>query len=125
VVPRLIHPVPVEILPVDRAATLWDADFNEPVNGGPVQYGGAFLVAGQIRYDKLAQQEMVADGESPVSSGHIVIKASDAAKIKKSDKIVRVGGIAVELYVTEIRPGGTYGGNAHLAFVRFSSRRKG
>jgi len=115
----------VEILPVDRAATLWDADFNEPVNGGPVQYGGAFLVAGQIRYDKLAQQEMVADGESPVSSGHIVIKASDAAKIKKSDKIVRVGGIAVELYVTEIRPGGTYGGNAHLAFVRFSSRRKG
>lgn len=122
--PRLVHPVEVAIYRIDRTATQFDPDFREPIGG--IQYEKEPVkLKGQVKYDRFDALSMVAGGDSPLTTGHIVIYAGQDKGIDKGDKIAAIAGQTTELYITEKRPAACYGGRARLVKVLFEARRKG
>lgn len=122
--PKLIHPVDVTIYRIDRAATQFDPDFREPTTG--VQYELApVTVEAQVKYDRFEALNMVAGGDSPLTTGHLLIEREPLGGLNKGDKITTIAGQPVELYITEKRPAAHYGGQARLLKVLFEARRKG
>ncbi|HHY36546.1 MAG TPA: hypothetical protein GX518_02525 [Firmicutes bacterium] len=123
--PRLIHPVEVTIYKIDREATEFDPDFREPVGGIKYEQEPVILRA-QVKYDRFEALNMVAAGDSPLTSGYLLAEAKDVVDtgIGKGDKITAIGDHDTELYVTEIRPAVHYG-KAHMRKVYFEARRKG
>lgn len=124
--PRLIHPTSVKIARLDRSTTQWDPDFRtttQPIYSQPVE------IRAQVNYERVEAQAMTLAGETPESMGHVTMLAEDFSKLggfDKGDKIVEIGGLPVEAYITEARPAafqsnGTYG----LVMLMFESRRKG
>lgn len=123
--PSLIQPAIVKIARLDRSATEWDPDFKEPI--GTVRYSSPIEMKAQVKYELAGQREMSAAGESPRTLGHLTMtrEAFDmAGGFEKGDKIVEIGGLSVEAYITEIRPAGHYHGKATLIILMFESRRE-
>lgn len=122
--PKLIHPVEVTIYRVDRVATQFDPDFREPLAG--VRYEPVpVTVKAQVKYDRFEALNMVAGGDSPVTTGYLLIEKEPPGGLNKGDKIAAIAGQPVELYITEIRPAVHYGGRARMLKVLFEARRKG
>lgn len=122
--PKLIHPVEVTIYRVDRVATQFDPDFREPLAG--VRYEPVpVTVKAHVKYDRFEALNMVAGGDSPVTTGYLLIEKEPPGGLNKGDKIAAIAGQPVELYVTEKRPAVHYGGKARMLKVLFEARRKG
>ncbi|NPV54515.1 MAG: hypothetical protein HPY71_13535 [Firmicutes bacterium] len=116
----------MKIARLDRSTTQWDPDFRtttQPIYSQPVE------IRAQVNYERVEAQAMTLAGETPESMGHVTMLAEDFSKLggfDKGDKIVEIGGLPVEAYITEARPAafqsnGTYG----LVMLMFESRRKG
>lgn len=124
--PRLVHPTTVKIARLDRAATQWDPDFR--TTGRPV-YTQPVEVRAQVRYQQAAAFAMTAAGETPVTTGRLVMLAADYAAsggFAKGDKIVEIGGIATEAHIVEVRPAAFRADGSHgLVMLEFESRRRG
>lgn len=118
---KLVHPVQVNICPIDRSKTKYDADFQEPIGG--VVYGSPVTITAQVRFDRLGTWEMVPGGGNPKSSGYLLVDGDPDVNI--GDKITGIGGRPTELYITEKRPTICYGGKAQMTKVFFESRDKG
>lgn len=122
--PRLVHPVEVIIYRIDKTETQFDPDFREPIGG--IQYEGEPVkLNAQVKYDSFTALNMVAGGNSPSTSGHLVVYEGQDNGIGIGDKITNIGGQETELYITEKRPAACYGGKARLTKVLFEARRKG
>lgn len=124
--PRLVHPTTAKIARLDRVATQWDPDFRttaQPVYAPPAE------VKAQVRYQQAAALAVTAAGETPGTMGRLVILAEDCAAVggfAKGDKIVEIGGQAIEAYVVEVRPAAFRADGSHgLVLLEFESRRKG
>lgn len=124
--PRLIHPVDVVIERLDQAATTWDPDFREPVANTTVKYKEPETIKGQVNFRGFEQRDMTPGGETPVTSGHIVYRTDQTISLQKGDRIVSSGGTPLlHVYVTSVKPAGTYGGKHHLEKAEFQERRQG
>ncbi len=122
--PKLIHPVEVAICRVDRTATQFDPDFREPI--GEIKYESTpVTVKAQVKYDRFEALNMVPGGDSPQTSGYLLIEAEPPGGLNKGDKIISIAGISTELYVTEKRPGVHYGGRARMLKILFEAGDRG
>lgn len=122
--PRLIHPVEVTINRVDRTATVFDQDFREPVGG--IRYDPVpVTVKAQVKYDRFEALNMVPGGDSPQTSGYLLIEAEPPGELNKGDKITGIAGVPVELYITEKRPAVYYGGRAQMLKILFEAGDRG
>jgi hypothetical protein len=124
--PRLLHPVPVEMKLGVVADTLFDEDAREPVQ--QMKRATTVVVDGQpnksvttinLRFEKGGRQE----GED----AYIIFRTQDlAAKSVVLDayvNVVKVGLVAVDLYISRVTWEGHYDGKATLAKVFFTDRK--
>lgn len=121
--PRLIHPTLVRIVRVDRSGTQWDEDFRTTVK---LRYAEPVTVTAQVRYTRVEAHTATPAGDSPTTTGRLVMLASHYAAygFDNGDKIVGIGGMPVEAFITEVRPAGfDRAGRAGLTVLAFESRR--
>ena len=114
--PNLIHPVPVEIEPIDRTATHVDPDYREETQ--TVAYGARTVVPGQILWSADNRLQPTRAGSEDESDGYVLFRRVDlnAAGLvdspKQGDRFVAYGsGIGrreIDVYVVRVRPIGHY-----------------
>jgi hypothetical protein len=122
--PKLIHPVEVTIYRIDRVATQFDPDFREPI--GDVKYESTpVTVKAQVKYDRFQALNMVPGGDSPQTSGYLLIENEPPGGLNKGDKIASIAGVPVELYITEKRPAVHYRGQARMLKILFEAGARG
>lgn len=125
-IPMIIHAIPIEIEPIDKTETQIDPDTREPYR--TVARKDKLYLEGQIRYDREDRADWGKGGRADSTGGHLVFLKSyiDDLNIKFSvgDKIVKVGGIDKELYVTGTRHGAHYPdeGGPTLYLIDFEDR---
>lgn len=115
--PRLIHPVPIKIAAVDKAATVYDRDMREQISS--VRYGPTKSVPAQVEYAKgltgnagSKMQVPTPGGSDLQSEGYLLFlrRQLEAAGIDPSpgDLISEIDGVAAKLYVTMVRRRGHF-----------------
>jgi hypothetical protein len=108
--PNLIHPIPVIIEQRDIAATVYDEDTREPVR--QVARKVETTINAQVLWDFHDDPRHMASGLDLEETGYILAKISElvSASISLSfgDRIIKIGDLDVELYITRTRPLGHY-----------------
>lgn len=123
--PRLIHPVDVTILRVDKSSTAYDRDAREPLRS--VARVEVRTVA-QVGYKSIRDPAYQPQGIAVDAKGHLLFRVVDLDEVdyepSEGDKITQIGIRAVELYVTACSDLGHYGdqGGATLVRAYFSDR---
>lgn len=129
--PRLIHPVPVQVEALQRSATIVDEDFREPVQ--QATRGPRVTIQGQVKWGLDEALKMSLSGADQESSGYILFRLADVraaglGQLKQNDRFVSIGSgankVDVDLYVTALRYQGHYGdqGGATLVQAFFKDR---
>ncbi len=148
-IPRLIHPVPIEIQRIDHSVTILDPYAREPVRqlwkeGQGPGLGSNTLLSGQMNFNKgnIDKPVLSPGGVEEHSKGYILLRmidliisgiATEAADgtieiaISRGDLIVRIGRRVTKYYVLFFRDVGGYtdqiGGT--LLEVNFADRKPG
>ena len=108
--PRLIHPVPIQIKQLDAANTITDEDFREPVMQS--KRSVAKTIMGQVKWWSATGMEFSEGGRSEEYTGYVLFRYIDLSAqsitINNNDKIIKIGNIDYELYVTKMNPMGFY-----------------
>ena len=108
VIPNLIHPVPVFIERIDKAATTFDPDSQEPLQQASRKT--EVRVVGQVKWaseKNLAQQ---AGGARAEADGYVLFRNVDLIvsgtpfEIQIGDRFTKIGTLKTNVYVTRIRP---------------------
>jgi len=123
--PNLIHPIPVVLEQLDKAATLYDEDAQEPI--GRPEYTQVRLQA-QVKWRAIDDPDWMWSGRRESWKGYLLFKRSTlvtrGVTIAKGDQITTIGHRACRLYVEEFEDAGHYpdiGGNG-LMLAFFSDR---
>lgn len=136
IIPKLVHPIDVQIKQLDTATTVYDDIYREENDAGLV-YKTPITLKGQIAWKKREDLEMTKGGESPESVGHITfeLKALKKANVKlcKGDVIIGLDEYDLncydigerEYYIARLDPAGHYPGRPYLLLAYFNSRLKG
>lgn len=109
--PRLIHPVPIVIETMNRAATLMDDDYREPIQ--QAARNAAITVSGQVWWGEDKGLYNVEEGPVLQSDGNVLFRYKDLAAaglstLKLGDRFTKLGTIAVDVYVIKVQPMGHY-----------------
>lgn len=108
--PRLIHPVPVSIQQLDRSATYYDDDMDEPIQ--QAARASTVVVDGQLKWSLDEKQQTQIGGTSERSDGYVLFRLVDltaaSITIKREDRFTRLGTVDVDVYVTALRYEGHY-----------------
>ena len=128
VMPTLIHPVPIQIRTIERAATIYDHDANEPVQ--QAARGIVVTLLGQISFMGAGQSlKRTKQGPSEDDTGYVLFRLIDlqgvGVAIKFNDRIVKMGNLVVDYYVTKLMPMAHYSdiGGAGLIKCNFTDRQ--
>lgn len=133
----LIHPVDVEIEQLDSEGTEKDPTRPGEVKtpdgswGTGVQEARQSPLTLQGQWKKYKQREMLPGlgGDVPDGKGHVLFESSEleaaGVTLAVGDKFVRIAGVAVEFYVIDLIPTGTYGGVSHMLKAVYSDKPKG
>ena len=121
--PRLIHAVPVYIANVDRGATVYDEDFDEPVTG-KATYETPVKVMAQVKLRKYVDTQGNAGGFDLIGDGYLLIEKSDSLWIKHNALISKIDGIDYEYYVEDLRPAAHYK-SSNFIMVVFRTKETG
>lgn len=125
--PSLIHAQDVEIEQIQRVdAPDIDSVFDEPVSGTNATYATAVQLRAQVAYNKFLDSNPEVIGDDPVTTGHLTFRVYDLAKmsvtLQKGDRISKISGTDVELYIVEVKPKGHYN-KPTLIMVEFINKR--
>lgn len=113
--PRLLHPVPVELESLDRAATIVDDDYGEPVQ--QAVRSPRHVLSGQVSWGKGDQQFRLGPlGAEEHADGYVLFLLKDLRaanlELKQGDRIVAIGAgvarIELDVYVVKLKPEGHY-----------------
>lgn len=123
--PNLLHPVPVTIKQLSRAASVVDPDYQEPVQQAVL--GPAVVAPGQVKWGMDERLRASLIGPEQESEGYILFRRIDLralgiAELKQNDRIVAIGvgpnARAVDLYITGLRFEGHYPDQGGAALVK-------
>lgn len=123
--PNLIHPIPVQIEPLQRAQSLVDDDFREPIQQA-VRSPRA-TVPGQIKWTSDEQLRVTDAGTQKGADGYVLfrrcdLRAAGLNEIHQSDRFVAIGAGAntteVDLYVVRVQQMGHYPDQGGGSLVR-------
>lgn len=110
--PNLIHPVDIVLEQRDLSNTLFDEDTREPIR--QVERVTQTTIQGQVLWDFHEDPKVTSAGLELGERGYILVKLADMSvlgiTLKQGDRIVSVGGVTVDLYVSRLRPMGHYPG---------------
>ncbi len=111
VLPRLIHPVTIEVERLVKTDTPYDADAREPVRQGTRKV--KVTLPGQVLWG-------VHDGTDPTTiglrddeSGYVLFRKVDMTAVsyrpQRGDRVIRIGDLTgLQLFVTNVIPRGHY-----------------
>lgn len=125
-IPSIIHAIPIEVEPINKDTTLIDPETREPYR--VVSRKNKLYLEGQIRYDREDVGVFGKGGRSDATTGHLVFLRSyiddQNVTFNVGDKIVKVGGVEKDLYVTGVRHGAHYPdeGGPTLYLIDFEDR---
>ena len=106
VLPNLLHPVPIEIEQISRSASIQDDDYREPVQ--QAVRGPRVTAPGQVKWFSDDRSYPTKAGSESESQGYVLFRYVDLTRLgitlQQADRIVSMGGLAVDVYVTELRP---------------------
>lgn len=124
--PRLLHPVPVQLEQIDRGATVYDTDAREPVQQAARKT--VVTIPGQASYGSRADLKFSAGGPQEGEDGFITFRKLDldarSITLHVNDRIVKVGAVVHDAYITRIQPMGHYPEfNSTLVRAYFSDRQ--
>jgi len=113
--PNLIHPLPTDVQSLNRAATLQDDGYAEPVQ--TVMYDETFTAPGQWKWMSDKELRMQDIGSIEYSTGYVLFRMGDLRTLGKTigvgDRIIGYGSgaarIQLDVYVTKLRYEGHYG----------------
>lgn len=123
--PNLIHPIPVQIEPLQRSQSVVDDDFREPVQ--QATRGPRATVLGQIKWASDEQLRMSDGGAQEGADGYILfrrcdLRAAGLNEIHQNDRFVSIGAGAntttVDLYVVRVQQMGHYPDQGGGSLVR-------
>ena len=122
--PRLLHPVPVEVEQLDRVETIVDEDYREPVQ--QAVRGPRKTVPGQIKWTFDDQLRATLVGAEQEAQGYILFRRRElraaSLEIKQGDRFVKIGtganAVLVDLYVVGLRYEGHYPDQGGPALVK-------
>lgn len=129
-IPRLIHPVPVELRQIDKPHTIYDADANEPVQHAA--HGTLVKIKGQVSFVGGADGISLVrtkGGPQAGETGYVLFRYKDlvarGVTLRFNDRITSLGSKAVDLYVTRVQDAGHYPDRKGSTIVRawFSDRQ--
>lgn len=125
-IPRLVHPVPVRVVPLAKADSAFDEDLREPMR--EVEGGDTIETVAQVSYNVDARSLPIGIVEG-VSGYLLFLRAdleADGYAPKIGDRIVEIGNSGETLlFVVFVRDGAHYpdAGGATTRYVYFNDRR--
>ena len=123
--PRLLHPVPVEIEQLVRSAAPMDDDYAEPIQ--QATRGPRIVALGQVKWSMDERLRASLIGAEQESEGYILFRRVDLralgiAELKQNDRFVSIGAgpnaRPVDLYITGLRFEGHYPDQGGPALVK-------
>jgi len=125
--PRLIHPVTLVILPINKGDTVYDGAAREPVK--QVSRSEPVSVPAQVQWSKLSDPQPNRGGVQEKSSGYVIFRTIDleirSYWPQRGDRITSIGTKYTNqhLYLTGQEPAGHYDGDPKLLVFNFEDRQ--
>jgi len=125
VLPNLIHPIPVEVEPLQRSQSIVDDDFREPIQSA-VRSPRTTVLA-QIKWGADEKLRVEAGGAAEGAEGYVLfrrldLRAAGLDEVHTNDRIVSIGVGAnktnVDLYVVHVQQMGHYPDQGGASLVR-------
>lgn len=109
-IPNLSHPVPIIIRQLDKATTLYDDDYREPIQQS--RRLAAVTIPGQVSWGNDKRLVETRGGVELTSTGYVVFRYVDlngmGITLQLDDRITSMGGVTCDLYIVSFRPMGHY-----------------
>lgn len=110
--PRLIHPVNVEVESLDAEESVFDPDFKQPVTRVRTSYN----LPGQVKWEAHNEAGPTGAGVELIADGYVLFRQDDLRSAgwtpKQGDKLLAFGSgpnrVAQALFVVRLRPMGHY-----------------
>jgi hypothetical protein len=123
--PRLVHPVSVQIEPLDRTASAWDGQAREQIPG--LRRKATVTIQAQIHWSRLRALEGQPAGPVEHHDGHLVFLRADLERLSYApgpgDRVAAIEGVTRDIYLTgNAQQRGQYFGRHHLVRCDFEDR---
>ena len=109
-IPNLLHPVPVQIQQIDKANTVYDDDYREPVQR--VTRNTTATLQGQVAWAHDKRVQYTRGGNRYDADGYVLFRYVDLAnasiELAIDDKFISIGGLSVNVYIKHFQPMGHY-----------------
>lgn len=124
-VPRLLFPVEVTIVPIDKASTEYNRLAREPVR--QVARSPAITIEAQVSWTNLNRPNVERRGVEEKTSGYLVLRVVDLEEQGytpvRGDRVTSIPGVIGDFYLTTFEPCATRGG-AHTLLVAYFEDRQ-
>jgi len=99
--PRLIHPVPVVVQPLDRGSSSWDSSAREPIP--QLRRGTSVNIDAQVHWGKRDVRIQTSDGLVTEADGYLALRRRDIEAAGwtpgHGDRVVSIDGVVQEVYL--------------------------
>lgn len=107
---RLLHITRITLQQIDRSTTIYDNETREPVQ--EVKRKVDTILPGQVQWGKQRSLQLAAGGADENSEGYIVFRYTDLRSsnitLDLNDRFIKMGHLAVDVYITKLEPFGHY-----------------
>jgi hypothetical protein len=118
--PRLIHPIPIELETLSKSTTIYDEDAREPVQAAART--ATKTVVGQVKWAQEYALDMAKGGPQEGSLGYILFRYVDlqaqGIELKQNDRITKIGHLETDVYVKSLEPVGHYPDQVGASMVK-------
>lgn len=127
VVPKLIHPTPVEIQQINRVATKMDPEAREPVQ--QAVRATTVIVNGQPKWVSQLQKGHDKGGSTETSIGYVLFRLIDldalGISLQQNDRFKKIGRIVTDVFIMRLEYTGHYDEGPTLVKAHFRDRQPG
>ena len=110
VLPRLLHPIPIQVSQLDTSGTLYDDEAREPIQ--QAAHSSVVTLSGQVKYGSSREASFHLGGLRENERGYVLFRQVDldaqSVTLKINDRIVKIGQIDNNADITRIEPTGHY-----------------
>lgn len=125
-IPVRMNLISCKYKPLALSLTATDPDYDEVSVGQEKVYGSEISIQAQVVWKRAWERDLTSTGDPSTSEGHLTVKKKTATlkswTFSKGDIITEIGGVAVDLEITEVRPGAFLNGNSNLILLFFKTR---
>ena len=124
--PRLLHPVPIQIQQISTATTEYDHDAREPIQFAQRQT--VKTVQGQVQWGAAMSEQHTRGGAVESADGYVLLRYVDlqaqGITLQREDRFVKLGNETTDLYINRLVPVGHYpdAGGATMVKAFFDDR---